>query len=294
VRLRRRGPRALEGRDGWLFLTGDSNDVIGQHTARRSLPAEAMEQWRVTLERRRERFESRDVPYAMFLAPDKEAMYPEYLPPDVVPVSPRPMRRLQDHLAGTAASDVLFLLEPALRKALGRGIVYPKTDTHWSAFGAFQGSAAMCARMGLEHIDEKDVDWRGKSWTGDLGEKCSPPRSAPTLSGSVRSPQSRRVFDNEVVNRGTIRVFEKDPVAGPVGLLFGDSFAYYLLEFLAESFGRLVYAHSITVDWELVDEVKPDVAMSLAIERFCFYPPDDDAARAVRAIAAEKLGRLRG
>ncbi len=38
-------------------------------------------------------------------------------------------------------------------------------------------------------------------------------------------------------------------------MIFGDSFCYPLLPLMAESFSHLVFAHSMTLDWDLIDEV---------------------------------------
>ena len=213
-------------------------------------------------------------------------MYPEHLP--YLPVADGPLHRLLEH-----ATVPVSPLAPALIAAKDDGIVYPKTDTHWSPWGAYVGLGEMARHIGSDVVLETAVDWSLEEVEGDLGQKCDPPRRGLTQTGTLRRPNSVRTFTNNVVNRGTIRVFERADGVGPRGMIFGDSFCYPLLPLMAESFSHLVFAHSMTLDWDLIDEVAPEILICLAVERFCIKPPDDDAGAWVRSVAAGKLGRLR-
>lgn len=283
---KRHRPTALEGRDGWLFLDGDSNRVVEQHTGRRRLTRRDLDRWAATLEQRAERASARDIRYFTFIAPDKESVYPEHLP--YRPVADRPIHQVQAHV-----SQPVTLLEPALVAAKHEGIVYPKTDTHWSSRGAHVALREMARHIGPDLEPVTGIDWSVEELEGDLGEKCDPPRRGLTENAVIRSPNAVRTFDNDVVNRGTIRVFEREDGAGPRAMLFGDSFCYRLLPLLAESCSHMVFAHSITVDWDLVDEIQPEILICLAVERFCIKPPNDDAGASVRSVAGAKLRQLR-
>ena len=48
-----------------------------------------------------------------------------------------------------------------------------------------------------------------------------------------------------------------------------------VVPFLAESFGRLVFGHVPTLDYELVEEVEPDVVITILSERFLIEVPED-------------------
>src|SRR6185436_11618014 len=74
--------------------------------------------------------------------------------------------------------------------------------------------------------------------------------------------------------------------------LFGDSYAEALLKFLAESFRRFVFAHSPTVDLELVERERPNLVVSLMAERFLIQVPDD--ARAPSFVERERAKREAG
>ena len=73
--------KVLEGRDGFLFLTKDTNDVLGQHTGRLRFTKPQLEEWRTVLERRIERTAQAGAPYMFAVAPNTHSVYPEKLRP---------------------------------------------------------------------------------------------------------------------------------------------------------------------------------------------------------------------
>ena len=54
----------------------------------------------------------------------------------------------------------------------------------------------------------------------------------------------------------------------PGALIFRDSFSDALIPFLSEHFSRVVYAHSFSVDLDLVDSEKPDIVIFELAQRY--------------------------
>jgi hypothetical protein len=61
--------------------------------------------------------------------------------------------------------------------------------------------------------------------------------------------------------------------------VFGDSYSFGLLPFLAESFRRLVLLHHPAVDWEVVGEEQPSVVLTVMCERFLATRQEDHDGR---------------
>ena len=79
----------------------------------------------------------------------------------------------------------------------------------------------------------------------------------------------------------------------PTCLLFGESFAPVLVNFLKESFGRVTFVHTSMLVADLVERLRPDVVLSLPTERFLISVPDDaEALRKLAETAAAKGGEL--
>ena len=70
--------------------------------------------------------------------------------------------------------------------------------------------------------------------------------------------------------------------------MLGDSFSYRMLPFLAESFGRLVFVHRPTLDFELVEAERPAVVVSLLTERFLVRVPFDQPFTPTRVHVRKK------
>ncbi len=108
------------------------------------------------------------------------------------------------------------------------------------------------------------------------------------MYGNPSVVAARMTHDNRVFLNGH-RIEYECPAAGDTTcLVFGDSFAHAMLPFLAESFGRLVFAHLATLDHSLVESTEPDVVVSILNERFLIRVPDDAGAKTLEECAAEK------
>lgn len=268
----------LRGRDGWLFLRNDTNDVLGQHEGRVRLDGAAVAAWRQVLEGRVAMERELGIPWVCLIAPDKEALYPEYLPPSVSPVRRRPVHEVL-RLASRAGADLHYLLDD-LAAAKGSGELYSRTDTHWNHRGAFTAHLAVCRQLALRGVEvaplERDrVRWIEVETAQDLGSKLDPPQLSPLVSVQVPWGEGRMVADNRIRQHGRIVIFEHDDRSLPSCVLFGESFAYHLFDFLKELFGRLVFVHSSAVIPEVVAAERPDAVLSLPIERFLVKPPID-------------------
>lgn len=276
--------RVLEGRDGWLFLRGDRNDAIGQHTGQVGFRSEDKEALRGLLAGRRETVEAFGAVWLTAIVPDKEMVYAEFLPPEVVPVERRPIHDYLE-ISAAAGAPALYLLDD-MRGAAAAGDLYVRTDTHWNHRGAFVAYQAICRELGalgveLETIDEGSVRWSERPRQGDLGSKLYPEVVEGTdVVAAVEPSFGRLVYDNEVRNHGRVQIYEQEGREGPTCLVFGESFGPTVLFFLRESFHRVVFVHTSMLVAELIARERPDVVVSLPIERFLIQVPDDTGALA--------------
>ncbi|HET7416405.1 MAG TPA: glycosyltransferase [Solirubrobacterales bacterium] len=288
--------RVVVGQEGWLFLTEDSNDALGQHTGQVRFSPEDKEALAELLRERRAAVESRDALWLTAVVPDKEAVYAEFLPPQVVPVEHRPVHDFLE-IADSVGAPAIYLLDD-LRAAKGEGDLYMRTDTHWNHRGAFVAYRAVCRELALRGLDLEVLDPRSIGWIeqpvqGDLGSKLYPEIAEgkdvfPVLDGEVRGVLA---YDNRVRNHGMVQVQEQpDRVDLPTCLVFGESFAPLLVNFLKESFGRVTFVHTSMLVAELVERLRPDVVLSVPTERFLISVPDDAEALAKLAETAIAKG----
>ena len=292
----RESEMVLHGSDGWLFLQRDRNDVLGQHTGTVRLGPGERAQWRKTLEWRMEASERLGVLWSCLVAPDKESVYPEHLPAEVVPSERRPVHEFLD-VAEEVGAPVAYPLD-RLEQAKAGPELYAKTDTHWNYRGSYVAYRAFCdllSRQGLdlEAVEEERLRWWNEELEGDLGGKVlGKPALGAMTRVEVAEPRARLTFDSGVINHGWVVRFEK-AAEGRTCVLFGESFAYFLLPYLKETFERLVFVHTSMFIPEIVERERADVVLSLPLERFLIRPPDDENGFAkLRETVAKKGAQL--
>jgi hypothetical protein len=290
--------KVLRGNDGWLFLRGDSNDVIGQHTGRITLTRGSRRSWSRIIKQRCSLAKHLDVVWLCVVIPDKESVYPEYLPPEVKSSVERPVHQILD-TAKRLNAPIIYSLSD-LEQAKGAGELYPKTDTHWNHRGAYVVYQRICKELvkrGIEvsALDEEVIEWSDERTPGDLGGKIHPePIESSTTRAKLLKPNGRLKFENGIRNRGQVWIFERDDlVDGPTCVVFGESFVGSLFVFLKETFRRVVVVHTSMFVREIVEAEAPDVVLSIPLERFMVRAPDDgEAFLKLASIAREKGGQL--
>lgn len=292
----RENEKVLAGKDGWLYLRRDTNNILAQQTGKLKLDAAQRQGWREVLEERMATSDRLGVHWSCLVVPDKESVYPEHLPDSVVPSERRPVHEFLD-VAREVGAPVSYALD-ALLAAKRESEVYARTDTHWNFRGAYIAYRALCAeaaRQGvdLEVLEEVDLEWVTAEIEGDLGSKVRPePKTGPTIRVALKRARGGVVFDNEVTNHGRVMVYEREG-DGPTCVLFGESFANYLLVFLKETFRRLVFVHTSSFIGGVLERERPDVVFSLPLERFLIRVPSDvNAYEELRTTARRKGGEL--
>jgi hypothetical protein len=128
-------PDVVVGLRGWLFYAGDRSIENYRHQV--PLSAAELDGWVKGIEERKAWFAARGITYLFVIAPDKQSIYPEYMPRSLAP--PPGDTRL-DQLDRRLAGDASWLdLRGPLRAAKGDEPLYPKGDTHWNDRGAYAG-----------------------------------------------------------------------------------------------------------------------------------------------------------
>ncbi|TXM63858.1 hypothetical protein [Methylobacterium sp. WL120] len=280
-----------EGRDGWLFLIGGSNDVMERYrgTLRQWW---TLRGWTRLMTARAARAARLGIRCVQFIVPEKLSVYDHMtidLPYDPSRAS---TRRLARKLAGQAA--YLDLLGPFRAARDGPAPLYLKTDTHWSADGCLLAYRELM--RALAAIPPADIGARPAlvmDRVMDLGAKL-PGRPVERLvrpqiqRDAVRIEAGALLTAYEAEGRerdlhtGAHVVYRNDnPAADPRRVvLFGDSYAHFapmlLTGLLAESFAEVHFVWSANLDWAYVERVRPDILLFELAERFLARLPSDD------------------
>ena len=235
--------------------------------------------------------------WTCLVAPDKESVYPEHLPSSIELASRRPIDDFLD-VAARAEAPVTYGRDVLLPHK-HEGDLYARTDTHWNHLGAYFIYHWLChdlMRRGvpLDPVEDGALQWSEDVVPGDLGGKVEPePIKGPMIQIRVHPERGRLKVENGITNHARVMKFEREGRPGPSCVLFGESFADYLLVFLKETFQKLVFVHTNLLPEEVIAAERPDVVLSLPLERFLIRVPDDRNALAqLWKVAVRKGGEM--
>lgn len=298
------------GRDGWLFLTAGSNNVIGQFS-RSGLMRRRVRAWARRVAARVRRCAELDAQYLHVIVPEKLTVYDHRLDGLKVAVRLSPAVRLRRALLfRPRARRACLDLVRTFRAARDEADLFFRTDSHWSFAGCALAYREICAACGATARDDWPEPHAHLVRAGDLGGKFVPPitESWPLRSlqrDSVRVHASPIVRAREAAGRAdTLHVGShviyrntSDRADPRRIVLFGDSYAHFapimLTVLLAETFAEVHFLWSSSLDWSYVARVRPDLVIGQVAERFMFQVPDDRFD--LEAYAAERFGaELRG
>jgi alginate O-acetyltransferase complex protein AlgJ len=243
-----------------------------------------LDRWATVLEDRRTWLARRGIHFLVVIAPNKETVYAEVVPPAFTrePATSRLMQ-LSERLRGSTAVDFLDLSSELLARK-GDGRLYHLTDTHWCDLGAFAGYRAITARLvpwfpHLRPLGDADVE-REAAVTrgGDLARVAGLQDDLvePQVQLRVRPPRSDRAtfadgtpltFQRlDVVLREHLVTHASDGEI-PSAVLIRDSFGEALMPYLAEHFQRADWVWAYDFPAELIERVHPSLVIEQLVER---------------------------
>jgi alginate O-acetyltransferase complex protein AlgJ len=291
----RHDKKYLRGKDGWLFLDGDRNEVVRQHTGEVRFTQAQLEEWQWVLETRNAWLTQRGIPYVFLIPPNPHSVHSDKLPDSIVVKEERPLLQLLRHL--DEQGSFARLLYPVQEMQERRDEhVYTRTSSHWTYLGGFLAYGLVAdqleGKVPMRRLEAHDVLFAESMRTGDLGAKVTPPEQSIHVFARPREASARVTYDNGVSLHG--RRIEYTCEAAPEAkcLVFGDSFAYMVLPFLVESFRTLVLAHVTSLDYRLVLREQPDVVVQILNERFLIVVSDDARGRTLEEW--EEVKRAKG
>ncbi|WP_275782871.1 alginate O-acetyltransferase AlgX-related protein [Pararhizobium gei] len=295
------GARGLIGKENWLFLVGDSNDVFSELTGRQIMSDEAIARYGEVFRQRKSTFDALGIPYFFFVAPTKEMVYEDRLPHgyDIIyeTFPSTPVLRVARE-AGVPGG----YLREVVKAARSGGEVYYRTDTHWNLYGGHAAYAEVHRQLSEVMSLTPVIEWDAVKLTepqpyrGDLANKVkmvlipdAVPRFLEVAEGAIPVSDYDETFSKivspmnykigEVADylkvsptRDTV-VHETEDSSLPTAMVFRDSFALALMPYLSNHFSRIVYVWKPEPNFDLIAKEKPDVVININLDRFLRLVP---------------------
>lgn len=275
-------PRVMLGKQGWLFSSPEFSD-----RGDRAVPllnARQLEEWRKVFEARRDWLARRGIRYVFAFSPNKQDIYPEYMPDAFKTGETTRMDQLLDYLKKNSDVEVLDL-RPALEEAKPQHQLYYKTDQHMSYRGSFIAYQLLARELSktfpsIKPLSESDFVVSVKTFSGDqstvLGLKGILTEEVEVLSlrepaytGAARPPDAPLYIHDKYTTDG------KDQSLPRLVMFYDSGFGRVGL-FLAQHFSRAAFAGFPELDPELVKAEHPDVVVQESSELNLMEDPPVD------------------
>jgi|688.fasta_scaffold00776_36 hypothetical protein len=267
-------PTLLLGQQGWIFFTGDHSREAW--LGRESLTPGHIDEWSQRLEARIRYFGERGIDYRFAIAPNKETIYPEFLPACEWRSGPTPLEQWLAGLSPAARACVLDL-RPALfdekrfdDPAAGDFVYFPH-GTHWTERAAWRVSRELAptipGREALQRVrDELDP---GDTWAINLNllERLR----QPVWNQRWIAPLARCTTGIDRHIYMTREAHWERPGSDPRLLLVTDSFGPLLPRYLAEGSRELYFRWRPRFPMEALIEARPERIVELQSERRILY-----------------------
>jgi alginate O-acetyltransferase complex protein AlgJ len=280
----------IAGKDGWLFFRPEGDRNFMGFRGLNPLSDQELTAWQDLIENRRAFLAARGIAYLVVIPPDKQTVYPEYLPAEYAPVREEThLDQLVARLRETNSSVHLIDLRPILNEAKKRNRIYFKTDTHWNDYGGYAAYSvildAVNKALGVKMIPQPLGDFvpRSTIHSGDLSHLTNlyyeydedwPELIRRTPFPTIVNPEDPYL---PVITKGS------DPHAPSLYMLH-DSYTLYLSQFLGPHFSRVCWDWNTTMNGQRVLAFKPDIVIDEFLERMMYgtAPVDSADIRAAR------------
>jgi alginate O-acetyltransferase complex protein AlgJ len=270
------------GREGWLFYANEWE--LEEYENAMPYREQDLEKIKKIQEDRRLWLERRGIKFFIVIAPDKETIYSEYLPPEIHKLGKESrLDQVKDYLRSEPGIEFIDLREPLLAAKSAQRL-YHRTDTHWNDYGAFVGYVALMERVakyfpavGKHSIEDYTVSIAERKG-GDLsdmlslGDVIKEERITLTPKFTPKAVDASRPYpdpvDIAVYPGRDMVVKETKDTRLPKVLVFRDSFAWPLIPFIAESFQSSVFVWTPEFLPDLIESEKPDIVIFEYVERY--------------------------
>lgn len=222
-------------------------------------------------------YAKRGIKYVIFVAPNKENIYSEFMPERMRRIWKSDVSRMDkavEYLKKHTKAEIVNA-KPAMVKAKSMVAqnLYFKKDTHWNNVGGYVGFEQLAAALrrqgarvsapsvtrlhiGKGTLRDMDMEAGAKEWTYEVGYR-------EKLNSACAADER-----NELIS-----VCRTPGTGNPQKLLvWTDSFAAALQPYLNKSFGTVFYSTAglkkLSEIEKIVDETKPDLVVDELVERY--------------------------
>jgi hypothetical protein len=264
----------IVGKDNWLFYNNVSDgDPVSCYQGTNLYTEEELKAVAANCIKQRDFVESQGKEFMIFLAPNKERIYPEYMPEHYgAPAENYGVLQLYNYLKENTDLRVVYPYEELMQaKGQLKENIYYHTDTHWNFLGGYVGAKALMKELGIEMPDITDeglIIKDGGAYPGDLANMLNLSKQLQSDDRSYRfSGYDKHDFkctDDDMLNMWSFTAKNADPRSIYV---IRDSFTSQMAPYIGSQFDHTYLRHYSSYDYEDLKKCDPDIVVYECVER---------------------------
>ncbi len=265
----------IAGKNGWMFYN-DAGSIEDTRGLSAISPNELMGVSKNMSERQRW-LAGKNIKFYVIIPPNKDRIYPEYLPDGYTLTGNREQCRLDMYKMFLAESIGMHVIDPteALIAAKKKRELYFKTDTHWNAYGGFIGYTCLMKEIekdfpDLHAISERDIELKtSEVEEGDIAQMVGLQRIYKRKEFLIHFKDTTKRLFPPTSSELVLRFKNPDSTGKKLKLLmFRDSYANYLIPYLNTHVKEAVYLWTYDFLDEFIEQEKPDIVIFECLQRF--------------------------
>lgn len=276
----------LIGKDGWMFykLANDKEDSLADYQGTNHYSEAQLQELLALFQSAREHLEKNGIDFILYLVPNKERVYSEYMPDSVKVINPQSRAELLGaYLKDHGESRVYYPLEEFKWAKDNWCQVYRKYDTHWNDIGAYMAAQMILQDMESNGEDQTfhkeeylacEIENRG-TFSGDLAsmlnlQKYYDDDAFLKVKGYKDNVNIVMDYQND---HETVTHYVSDAAqTGEKLLIFRDSFGVHMAEYFAKNYTDVTLMDYRTEDASsALKEVQPKTVVIEMAERYTDY-----------------------
>lgn len=251
------------GKDGWLYYGSTLDDYTGLNgMTEQELYAAAK-----NIALMAEYCENMGRDFRFMIAPNKNSLYPQFMPDYGVKADIHDAHRLQELLAkmDVAYIDLFTVIGEA--SATSISTLYFAHDSHWNDLGAALAADTINSQFGVQSGYYQSTNFSYPfNHTGDLFEMVYPAFADTEESWFYHGPALEFEYTSKATRPDSITLTTASDNPGSL-LVYRDSFGNLLYPFLADSYGAVRFSRSTSYDMT----VESDYVLVELVERNLGY-----------------------
>lgn len=280
----------ITGLNDWYYFTG--SQMLQDYSGKDPLSEDELSSWLKSYREKKKWCKTKDIQYLLVAPPNKHTVYPEFVMEAWEKVQGKTRLQQLREVLTESDKDTFIDLAPVLTAKKADDILFYKSDTHWTEYGAYLGYQTLAQR--LETIFPGSGFKKDFAFTDEVTRACDKKadscgdlttmlldfkpfeESFKVIAGF--SPCAKFLpFDYQLPDINT----KKDAPSFTKGcqgktlkaIVFRDSFFVSMEPFLSENFVEIVYLWQ-KYDQENLEKIlevfHPDIVIEERIERNLF------------------------